>query len=148
MVPRAVLGQNGLKKTAFRDFQSPGVRSAKTEKVKKLRNFGDKLLGRPDCFLKSAPSTGKLHGGPEFLYMPKAKTGRNTTKSPFPTGGGPTEKKIVLAKVAENHPGLGGNIFFSISGPLLLWGPGRDLRGYLLLACLLLARRASSTPVV
>ena len=33
-----------------------------------------------------------------------AKTGQNTTKSPFPTGQGPTGKKIVPEKVAENHP--------------------------------------------
>ena len=33
------------------------------------------------------------------------KTGQNTTKSLFPAGGGPTEKKVVPKKVAEKHPG-------------------------------------------
>ena len=40
------------------------------------------------------------HGfGRKFLERPKAKNGPKTTKSPFPTVGGPTKKKVVPAKV-------------------------------------------------
>ena len=75
----------------FSDFPPLGVRSAKTENVKKLLNFGEQFWGRPDYPSKSAPSTGKLHfrvfrPGPEFLQVPKAKPGQNTTESPFPAG--------------------------------------------------------------
>ena len=60
----------GPRKPVFCDFLPLGVRSAKTQNVKKLRNFGVKLLGRTDFFPKSAPSTRKLCFsvfGPEFL---------------------------------------------------------------------------------
>ena len=40
------------KNPAFRDFPPVGVWSAKTENFNKLRNFGEKNLGRPDFFLK------------------------------------------------------------------------------------------------
>ena len=36
---------------------------------------------------------------------PRLKTAQTTTKSPFSTGGGPTEKKDVAEEVAEDHPG-------------------------------------------
>ena len=60
-----------------------GVRSAKMQNVKKLCYFGEKLLGRPDFFLKSAPSSGKLcfsvfDLGPEFLQVPAAQNGAKT----------------------------------------------------------------------
>ena len=47
-------------KPVFCDFPAVGVRSAKTQNVKKFRNFGEKLLGRADFFSKSAPSSEKL----------------------------------------------------------------------------------------
>ena len=52
----AALGQKGLENQYFAIS-----RPAKTQNVKKLRNFGEKLLGRTDFFHKSAPSSAKLH---------------------------------------------------------------------------------------
>ena len=52
--------------------------SAKMESVRKLRNFREKLLGRPYFFLKSASSSGKLRfsvSRPEFLQVPRAVPG-------------------------------------------------------------------------
>ena len=63
-VPRANPRPKWPKKMLFRNYPRLWVRSAKTENVKKLRNFGDKLLGRPDFSFKGASSTGKLF----FLY--------------------------------------------------------------------------------
>ena len=69
------------------------------------------LLGRTDFFPKSAPSSGKprfsvFHLGPEFLQVPVAQNGPKTTVNhPLRPPGGPTEKKVVPEKVAENHPG-------------------------------------------
>ena len=70
--PGAAPGQKGLKNQYFRGFPPVGVRSAKTQNVKKLHNFGEKLFGRTYFFSKSAPSSGKLcfsvfGPGPEFL---------------------------------------------------------------------------------
>ena len=60
------------------------------------------------------------------------KTGQNTTKSPFPTGGGLTEKKLFLRKLRDS----GVTFFLSDFGtPVALW-PRKGLEG---LACLLLA---------
>ena len=53
-------GPEWPKKTVFRNFPPLGVRSVKTESVKKLRNLGENLLGQPDFPPKTAPSTGKL----------------------------------------------------------------------------------------
>ena len=50
----------GPQNPVFCGFPPLGVRSAKTQNVKKLRNFGEKLLGRTDFPPKSAPSSGKL----------------------------------------------------------------------------------------
>ena len=68
------------------------MRSAETEGVKKLRTFGQKLLGRSEFSLKSASGAEKLHFrvfrlGLEFLWVPKAKTAQNTTKPPFAGAG-------------------------------------------------------------
>ena len=57
----------------FCDFPPVVVRSAKTQDVKKLRNFGEELLGT-DFFPKSAPSSRKLYFsvfGPEILAVPR-----------------------------------------------------------------------------
>ena len=76
-----------------------------------------------------------------LCFWPGPKMGQKPTKSPFPTGGGPTKKKLFprqLRKTIRDSVVT----FFSISGPLLLCGLERAL----LAACLLLAaRRASST---
>ena len=61
-------------KPVFCDFPPLGVRSAKTQSVKQLRNFWEKLLGRTDFSPKSATSSGKLHlsvFGPKFLQVPR-----------------------------------------------------------------------------
>ena len=57
-----------------------------------------------------APSTEKLcfsvlSRARNFCFRPK--TGQNTTKSPFPTDGGPTEFCFAPEKVAENRSGAG-----------------------------------------
>ena len=72
---KGCLRPKGLKKPVFRDFPPVGVRAAKMPTVKRLRNFREKLLGRPDCPPKSGPRTGKLcfsGFGPEFLSVPRA----------------------------------------------------------------------------
>ena len=69
-----------------------------------------------------------------FSKCPRPKTGQNTTKSPFPTGGGSTEKEVVAQKVDTVAT------FFFDFGPPVALGPRRGPAG---LACLLLllARR-------
>ena len=70
----------------FRNFPPLGVRSVKTESLKKLHNCGDKLLGRPHFPPKSASSTGKLRCSvfrPEFLLVPRAVLGQNGPKSQY-----------------------------------------------------------------
>ena len=59
-MPRAVLGQNGLGPPYFA-ISCPWGSGQRKRDVKELRNFGEKVLGRLDFPLKSAPSTGKLH---------------------------------------------------------------------------------------
>ena len=52
------------------------------------------------------------HHGPFLAFLghfwpqnfSKCPGGQNTSKSPIPAGGGPTEKKVVPEKVAEKHP--------------------------------------------
>ena len=51
-VPRGFPRPKGLRKPVFHDFPSVGVRSAKTQNVKNLRNFGGKLLGERIFFPK------------------------------------------------------------------------------------------------
>ena len=103
----------GPKNPVFCDFP-PLVRSAKTLKVNRLRTGGEKLLGRPDFFPRSTPSTGKLcfsvfGPGPGFLEVPRAVLGQNGLKPPFfvfscPWGSGRPKRKNVK-KIAENHHG-------------------------------------------
>ena len=86
-------------------FPAPGALVGQNGKHKKIAQFRGETFGVARSPPKSAPSTRTLHfrvfrPGPEFLQVPKAKTGQNTTKSPFPTGGGPTEQKVVPQKVA------------------------------------------------
>ena len=60
----------GPRKPVFFDFPPVGVRSAKTQNVKKSHFFWEKLLGRTEFSPKSASSTGKWCFsvfGPEFL---------------------------------------------------------------------------------
>ena len=58
-----------------------------------------------------------------------AKTDQKPTKSPFPTVGGPTEKKVVPRKLQKTNPDSVVPFVFFISGPVLLWGPPGALRG-------------------
>ena len=145
-VPRAVLGQNGLKKTVFRNFPPLGARSAKTESAKKLCNFGENFWSARISPLRVPLAPGKwvflfLARARNFYKCPRPKTGQKPTKSPFPTGGGLAGKKLFWRKLRKTIPRVAWYHFVSISGPLLLWGPERALRG-----CLL-ARRAGSTLV-
>ena len=60
----------GPRKPVFCDFLAVGFRSAKTQNVKKLHNFREKLYGAGGFPPKSTPSSGKLLFpvfGPEFL---------------------------------------------------------------------------------
>ena len=82
-----------------------------------------------------------------FSTCPRPRTGQHTTKSPFPTGGGPTEKKVVPQKVAENHPGYHGNIFFLDFRTPSARGSRKGPAELVVVACCLLARRARSTLV-
>ena len=59
-MPRGSPRPKGPKKPVFCVFPPLGVRSAKTQNVKNLRNFEEKLLGRADFSSKSAPISGKL----------------------------------------------------------------------------------------
>ena len=86
-----------------------GVRSAKTEKVKRLRKFEGKLFGRPD----SPPQVPLAPGNCVLVFSARArnfsegqgpKRGPKTTKALFPTGGGLTEKNVAPEKEAGKHP--------------------------------------------
>ena len=121
----------GPKKLVFCDFPPVRVRSTKLQNVKTLRNVGDKCLGRTNFFSKSALAPGNcifLFLALNFSKCPRPKSGHNPTKSPFPTTWGSDRKKVVPEKVAETIPDSVVT-FFSISGPLLLWGSERALRG-------------------
>ena len=65
----------------------------------------------------------------DLSKCPGPRTGQNPTKSPFPTGGGPTEKKVVPEKVAESVVTL----FFDFGTPVAL-GPEKG-PAELLAAC-------------
>ena len=102
-----------------RDFPPLGVQSSKTENVKKLRNFGEKLLGRPDFFVQSASTTGKLRFSvfrPEFLQVPTAVLGQNGLKSSisqFPAPGGPVSQNLTQKKLRNfGEKLLGRPVFF------------------------------------
>ena len=124
-----MLGQKGLKTQYFCDFTPLGVWSVKTQNVKKLRTtipdsavtFLFSILGPlapGNCvFLFLAQSRN-------FSKYPLSKTGQNTTKSLFPTGGGLTEKKLFPRKLRKIIPDSVVT-FFLILGPLLLCGPER-----------------------
>ena len=108
-VPRAELSPNSLKNQYFA-ISHPWVSIWPKQTTEKgCAISGTHFWGGRGFPPKSAPSTGKLHfrvfrPGPQFPSVAKAKTGHNTTKSPFPTGGGPTEKTVVPEKGAGNHP--------------------------------------------
>ena len=125
-----------------------GVRSTKTQNVKNLRNFGEKLLGRTDFPPKSAPSSGKLCFS-LFGPGPWPKTSPKPQSITLCDHLGSDEGKK-LRKLRKTVPDSVVTFFFLNFGLLLLWGPERALRGRLLLAavaCCLLARRASSSLV-
>ena len=75
-----------------------------------------------------------LAGARDLCKCPRPKTGQKPTKSSFPTCGGLTKKKCSSescgkpSRIACYH-------FLSISGPLLLWGLKRALRGRLACCC-------------
>ena len=82
-------------KIVFRDFPPLGVRLAKTETAKKLRNFGDKFFGRPDFPLKSASSSGKLRFS---VFRPEFAKGQNGLENQYfanscPWGSGRPQQK-------------------------------------------------------
>ena len=63
-MPRGCPRPNGPRKPLFLDFPPVGVRSAKTQHVKKMRNFGEKILGSSlvgGRFTRTARKTGKIH---------------------------------------------------------------------------------------
>ena len=64
-----------------------------------------------------------------FSTCPRPKTGQHTTKSPFPTGGGPTEKKLFPRKLRKAIPDSVGIPPPPTLRPLLLCRPERALRG-------------------
>ena len=145
-------------KTSTPRFAPSGGLVGLNGKCQKLRNSGKKLLGRPDFPPKSALAPGNCifvfpAQARNFSKCPRPKRGRNTTKSPFPTGGGPAEKEFLPKKVVENHPGQRGNIFFLRFRDPCCSGAQKGPCGVACLlaacwlACCLLARRASSTLV-
>ena len=116
-VPRAVVGQKGVKSPVFRDIPPVGLRSAKTQNVKMLSNFGEKLLGRPDFSPKSAPSSGKLCFSvfdPEFFSVPRAALGQKGLENQdFPISrpwgsGRPKRKKQKSCAIWEETFGADG----------------------------------------
>ena len=91
-VPRGCPRPKEPRKPVVCDFPPLGVRLAEPQNVKKLRNFGEKLLGRTDFFLKSAPSSGKLRFSvfrPEFLQMPRAALGQKGLENQYFASSGP-----------------------------------------------------------
>ena len=84
-MPRGCPRPKGPKNPVFCDFPPLGVWSVKTYNVKKLRNFREKLLGRPVSPPKSAPSSGKSRFsvfGPEFLQVPSRCSRPKGPKNP------------------------------------------------------------------
>ena len=129
-------------KKVFRDFQPLGFRSAKTENIQKLRNFGENLWGSR-IFLPKVPLEP---GNCIFLFSARA---RNFSKCPRPeraeiplnhrfrpVGPGPT-KTVVPEKVVGNHPPDSVVTFCSRFGTPVALGPEKGPKG--LVACLLLA---------
>ena len=88
--------------------------------------------------------------GPFFRFWPRSARGPKRAENPvnhrFRLHGGPTGKKVVPEKVAENHPEQRGNFFFFNFGTPVALGPKKGPA--VLLACLVAARRASFTLVV
>ena len=137
-VPRGCPRPKGPRKPVFRDSPAMGVRSAKTH-VKKLRNFGDKLLGRTDFSPKSAPGSGKLCFsifGPEFLQVPRAALGQKGVENQCfaisrPWGGRSTKTQNVKLRNFGEKP-LGRTDFFPKGTPgsgklcFSAFGPGPE----------------------
>ena len=103
-MPRAVRGQNGLKTSYFAISCPWGSGRPKQKTYEKLRNFGEKLFGRPVFSLKGASSTGKLHffcflSG--FSRSAKGQNGLKTSISRFPATGGPVGQIGKCKKVAR-----------------------------------------------
>ena len=92
-----------------RRFRPGGVRPKKKLYPRKLRK------SIPDSVVTffSGFGTPSDHHGLFLAFLghfwpqnfSKCPGGQNTSKSPIPAGGGPTEKKVVPEKVAEKHPG-------------------------------------------
>ena len=91
--------------------------------MKRVHIFWEKLLGRQGFSPKSAPSSGKsrfsvFDPGPEFSLRARGpKRAEIPVNHPLRPPGGPTEKKLLTEKVAENDPGWLGNTFFRFLGP-------------------------------
>ena len=79
----------GPQKPIISDFPPLGVRSAKTQTLNKLRNFGEKLLGRTDFPPKSAPGVS--------LFLARAQNfsrTKNSVNHRYRPRGGPTGNKV------------------------------------------------------
>ena len=142
-MPRAVLGQNALKPQHFSIYCPWGSGRPKRKTSKGCTISGRNFWGGWVSPKKVPLAPGKCifvfpARARNCFKRPRPKMGQNTTKSPFPTSGGPTEKELFPRKLRKTIPDSMVP-FFSISGPLLLWGSERALRGcLLLLACSLL----------
>ena len=135
----------------FREFPTLGVRMTKTQNVKKLRNFWEKLMGQTDFPPKSALRYGKscffpfLTWARNFSKCPRPKTGQKPSKSPLATTWGSEPKKMFMPKkLRKTIPGTVVTFFpldFGTPSPLgSRKGPAELVTCCLLLvACCLLA---------
>ena len=109
-VPRGCPRPKGPRNPVFCDFLPVGVRSAKTQTVKTLRTFWEKLLGRTGLPPKSAPSSGKLRFS---VFARNVSTCQGAAQGQKglnpqhfaisrPWGSGRPKRKC--KKVADNHP--------------------------------------------
>ena len=110
------------KPPVFRDFLPLGVRSVKTENLKTLRNFGEKLLGRPDF----PPKVPLAPGNCIFIFSARAQ---NLSKCPrpkqakiplnhrFSAVGVRPGKKFPPRKLQKTIPNSVATLFFAKSAP-------------------------------
>ena len=103
----------------FCDFPPLEVQSTRTQTVKKLRNFGEKLLGQTDFFPKSAPSSGNLRKFFRFRLgislsakgCPRPKGPRKPVFCDFPPLGVQPTRKMYKSCSISGRNFRGGRIF-------------------------------------
>ena len=144
-MPQAVLGHNGLNSLKSEFAISRPWGSGRPKRIQKTHNIRKLRTPIPDRIFHFGTCSGPLApANCAFLFLAQSwnlskcsrpKTGQNTTKSPFPTAGGPNEKKLSLRKLRKTIPDSVVTFFFNFGTPAAL-GPRKGPVG---LACCLLA---------